>query len=214
MSAMGLIRAAGGVVWREGDEGGRVAVIHRPRRDDWSLPKGKLIEGEGWEEGAIREVREETGCVCRVAEFAASTWYVPNRTPKVVLFWNMVLLREGELEGGDEVDEVRWLRPRAALERLDHENEHRVLERAVARREARLRTGHPDAVRAAILVARARLLRQGLAGRLDGGLLGTGLERLDRAEDALLRDRGAKARAHLVVASRIAGGARARVRAA
>jgi len=214
MSTMGLIRAAGGVVWREGDEGERVAVIHRPRRNDWGLPKGKLVEGEGWEEGAIREVREETGCACRLAEFAASTWYVPNRTPKVVLFWNMVLLREGELEGSREVDEVRWLRPRAALERLDHENERRVLERAMARREARLRSGRPDTVGTAIAVARARLLRHGLAGRLEGETLGTGLERLDRAEDALLRDRGARARAHLVVAARIADGARARVRAA
>jgi 8-oxo-dGTP diphosphatase len=206
MESMMLIRAAGGVVWREGDGAARVAVIHRPRRGDWSLPKGKLVEDESWEAGASREVREETGCVCRLAEFAASTWYVPNRTPKVVLFWNMTLHRERELEPGDEVDEVRWCKPRAALERLDHENERRVLERAIARREARLRGGRPDAVRAAIAAARTRLMRQGLADRIGGEALGMGLALLDRAEDALLRERGAKARAHIVAAARIADG--------
>lgn len=201
---MGLILAAGGVVWRSAGQGARVAVIHRPRRDDWSLPKGKLVDGEGWAEAAIREVREETGCACRLAEFAASTWYVPNRTPKVVLFWNMALQREGELDAGDEVDEVRWLKPRAALERLDHESERRVLERALARREARLRAVRPDEVRSAIAAARSRLLRHGLAGRLDGEALGEGLARLDRAEDAVLRERAEKARVHLVAATRIA----------
>jgi 8-oxo-dGTP pyrophosphatase MutT (NUDIX family) len=198
-----LIRAAGGVVWREDQGEARVAVIHRPRRDDWSLPKGKLDEGEGWEAGALREVREETGCVCRLASFAASTWYVPGRTPKVVLFWNMTLQREGELEDGDEVDEVRWLKPRAALARLDHENERQVLERAAVRREARLR-GAADALRGDIAAARARLLRRGLADRIDGAALGTGLARLDKADDAVLDTRAGKARAHLQAAARIA----------
>ncbi len=206
-----LIRAAGGVVWREGDGAARVAVIHRPRRDDWSLPKGKLTDGEDWEAGALREVREETGCTCRLAEFAASTWYVPNRTPKVVLFWNMTLHRVGELSAGDEVDEVRWLKPRAAIERLDYEHEREVLERAVARREARLRGGRQDPVRTAIAAARTRLLRHGLSGRLDGETLGMGLARLDRAEDALLRERNGKARAHLLAAHKIAGVPLARV---
>jgi 8-oxo-dGTP diphosphatase len=210
MLSMELIRAAGGVVWRAGDGEPRVAVIHRPRRRDWSLPKGKLVVGEGWEAGAIREVREETGCVCRLLEFAASTWYVPNRTPKVVLFWNMALHRERELEAGDEVDEVRWLKPRAALERLDHENERRVLERAVARREARLRGVPSDKVRSAVAAARARLMRRGLSEGIGGEALGAGLALLDRAEDALLRERGEKARAHLVAATRLAGGMVAR----
>lgn len=206
-----LIRAAGGVVWQDGGESARVAVIHRPRRDDWSLPKGKLLDGETWEEAAVREVLEETGCSCKLGEFAASTWYVPGRTPKVVLFWNMVLRRAGDLAAGDEVDEVRWLKPRAALERLDHENERRVLQRALARREARLRPVRPDAVKSAIASARARLLRRGLAERIDGETLGAGLARLDRAEDALLRERSRKARTHLLAAARIADGARIRV---
>jgi 8-oxo-dGTP diphosphatase len=210
IEAMTLIRAAGGVVWREEDGVARLAVIHRPRRGDWSLPKGKLDDGEGWEEAALREVEEETGCAARLAEFAASTWYVPGRTPQVVVFWNMVLQREDELDAGDEVAEVRWLKPRAALERLDHENERHVLERALLRREARLRGGRAD-VRADIAAARARLLRQGLRGRIDGETLGMGLARLDQAEDAVLDTRAVKARAHLAAAARIADGARARL---
>jgi len=210
MGVMELIRAAGGVLWR-GEAGvARVAVIHRPRRGDWSLPKGKLCEGERWEEAAVREVLEETGCGVRLLEFAASTFYVPNRTPKVVVFWNMGLVHEGEVEG-DEVDELRWLKPRAALLRLDHENERHVLERAIARREARLRATRPDAVRADIAAARARLLRRGLADRIDGETLGMGLARLDQAEDAVLGRRALKTRAHIAAAARMAEGARARV---
>jgi len=201
MGPMGLIRAAGGVVWRGGGREPRVAVIHRPRRGDWTFPKGKLEEGEAWEEAALREVREETGCACRLAEFASSSWYVPSRTPKVVLYWNMSLRREGELDGdGDEVDEVRWLRLSAALSRLDYASERRVLLRAAARREARGRRRREDLVWQAVTGARARLIRRALRGRVDGESLGKGLGRLDRAEDAL-----AEARELVLSAERVAG---------
>jgi 8-oxo-dGTP diphosphatase len=208
---MSLIRAAGGVVWREDASGARVAVIHRPKRGDWSLPKGKLDPGERWEEAALREVLEETGCVARLAEFAASTWYVPNRTPKVVLFWNMVLHKDGKLDAGDEVDEVRWMKPRSALDRLDHENERHVLERALVRRNARLRSARPDPVRTDIATARTRLLRRALADRIDGETLGMGLARLDQAEDAVLDKNRVHSQQHLQAAARMADGARARV---
>ena len=59
------ISAAGGVLLRRDEEGRtRVAVIHRPKYMDWSLPKGKLEKGEGWQEAALREVEEETGYEC------------------------------------------------------------------------------------------------------------------------------------------------------
>jgi len=184
---MGIIRAAGGVVWRAGPREPRVAVIHRPHRGDWTLPKGKLEEGEAWEEAALREVREETGCACRLSEFASSSWYVPSRTPKVVLYWNMSLRREGELDGdGDEVDEVRWLRLPAALSRLDYASERRVLLRAAARREARGGRRRDGVAREAVSGARSRLIRRALRGGIDGESLGKGLARLDRAEDALV----------------------------
>ena len=61
------IKAAGGVVCRRGAGGIEVAVVHRPRRDDWSLPKGKLDPGESWEAAALREVHEEIGLRCRLS---------------------------------------------------------------------------------------------------------------------------------------------------
>jgi 8-oxo-dGTP diphosphatase len=128
---MGVIRAAGGLLWR--DDGGtrRIAVIHRPRRKDWSLPKGKLVGSEGWEAAALREVQEETGCEASLESFAGVAFYVARRTPKVVLYWNMSLVREGALDDNDEVDEVAWLPPAKALERLDRERDREILQEAL-----------------------------------------------------------------------------------
>ena len=121
------IRAGGGVLV----EDGRVLIVHRPRYDDWSLPKGKLEEGERWEDAALREVREETGCEARILSFAGVVHYVPKKTPKVVLYWNMELVRQGKLESSDEVDQVEWLTVKEALRRLDHEAERELLLEAV-----------------------------------------------------------------------------------
>ena len=62
------VRAAGGVVARASGDGVEVVLVHRPRYDDWSLPKGKLEPGESWEDGALREVEEETGLRCELGE--------------------------------------------------------------------------------------------------------------------------------------------------
>jgi ADP-ribose pyrophosphatase YjhB (NUDIX family) len=128
---MKSIRAAGGVVWREDGRTPRIAVIHRPRRKGWSLPKGKLKRDERWEDAALREVREETGCEIRLAAFAGVAHYLADGTPKVVLYWNMVLVREGPLAARDEVDEVAWLPPGEALDRLDRESDRRILAEAM-----------------------------------------------------------------------------------
>jgi 8-oxo-dGTP diphosphatase len=128
---MKVIRAAGGLLWRDDDGARRVAVIHRPHRKDWSLPKGKLRDGEAWEQAALREVQEETGCEARILSFAGVAHYVPRHTPKVVLYWNMALVREGPLEAQDEVDRIAWLVPAEALDRLDHDSDREILEEAL-----------------------------------------------------------------------------------
>ncbi len=122
-------------MWKAGPGARRLAVIHRPHREDWSLPKGKLQEGEGFEEAALREVAEETGCEVRLGAFAGTTLYVSRRGPKIVLYWHMALVREGKPPSG-EVDEVVWLTPAEALRRLDNERDRRLLRGALAGSEA------------------------------------------------------------------------------
>ncbi len=128
---MAIIQAAGGLLWRDDWDDRRIALIHRPHRSDWTLPKGKLEDGEGWEQAALREVREETGCDARILSFAGVAYYVPRRTPKIVLYWNMALVREGPLEAPDEVDALAWLSPAGALKRLDHESDREILQEAL-----------------------------------------------------------------------------------
>jgi len=127
-----MIFAAGGIVWKETPEGRKVAVIHRSRYDDWSLPKGKLIEKESWEEAAIREVKEETGCDARITGFAGSVSYQSKGNAKIVCFFTMEALRESAFTDVSEVKEVLWLSPEEALRRLDYERERALLSRTFA----------------------------------------------------------------------------------
>jgi 8-oxo-dGTP pyrophosphatase MutT (NUDIX family) len=127
-----LARAAGGLLWRDTPAGPRLAVIHRTRRDDWSLPKGRLDAGERWDRAACREVEEETGCEVSLGAFAGAKLYVDRPQPKLVLYWHMAIVRLGPLESHDEVDEVAWLTRREALARLDHGSDRRLLLRAMA----------------------------------------------------------------------------------
>jgi 8-oxo-dGTP diphosphatase len=137
------VRAAGGVVWRRGP-GGRgpeVLLVHRPKYDDWSLPKGKAEAGESDEDAAVREVEEETGLRCPLGRELPSTSYVgPDGRPKVVRYWAM---EAGFGDGADgangaigavaagraqkEVDELRWLPVGDAEELLSYERDREVL---------------------------------------------------------------------------------------
>ena len=110
------VKAAGGVVRRDG----RIAVVHRPRYDDWSLPKGKLDPGESFEEAALREVREETGFECELGEELSSTSYNDRKgRSKIVRYWLMEPVG-GEFAPNDEVDELRWLTPAEAVDLLTY----------------------------------------------------------------------------------------------
>lgn len=136
MSAQRPIRAAGGVVWRpaaEGEQAGvEVAVVHRPRYDDWSLPKGKLAAGEPELEAAVREVLEETGYRVAVGRPLGESRYLKDNggvtRPKVVRWWAMRAVG-GDFSPGREVDQLRWLTLAEAQELLTRETDRQVLER-------------------------------------------------------------------------------------
>ncbi len=120
----GPIEAAGGVV--QADDG-RVLLVHRPRYDDWTLPKGKLDPGETFEQAALREVREETGLECALGRELASTEYRDNKDrPKVVRYW-LMKVEGGDFEPNDEVDEVSWRALADAIEQLTYERDRDVL---------------------------------------------------------------------------------------
>jgi 8-oxo-dGTP diphosphatase len=127
-----VIEAAGGVVVREREGGKEVAVVHRPKYDDWSLPKGRLHRGEDWRDAALREVEEETGLRCEaVAELTPSRYVDRKRRPKRVRWWLMRPLRGG-FEPSDEVDELRWIPFERAADVLDYEQDRELVAAAGA----------------------------------------------------------------------------------
>jgi 8-oxo-(d)GTP phosphatase len=126
------IRAAGAVLWRPAAGGVEICVVHRPKYDDWSLPKGKLDTGEPPVVAAVREVLEETGIrahpLLRLPDVA---YTLPSGQPKTVEFWSM---RAGSdpamaVADPDEVDEIRWLAPEAAEEALTYPADARLVDR-------------------------------------------------------------------------------------
>jgi 8-oxo-dGTP diphosphatase len=121
------VKASGGVVLRRGDGGLEVAVVHRPKYDDWSFPKGKLDPGESWEEAALREVEEEIGLRCRLGHELPPTSYLdPKGRAKVVRYWLMEPL-EGAFAPSGEVDEMRWLPAVEANRVLSYEHDRELL---------------------------------------------------------------------------------------
>jgi 8-oxo-dGTP diphosphatase len=124
--------AAGGVVWRRAGGGVEIALVHRPRYDDWSLPKGKLDEGERFEDAARREVEEETGLRCALGEFLGETSYRDHKDrEKLVRFWAMEA-GDGDFEPNDEVDELRWVPLGEARGMLDYDFDRELVDRLAA----------------------------------------------------------------------------------
>jgi 8-oxo-dGTP diphosphatase len=111
-----LVRAAGGLVLRDG----ALLLVHRPRYDDWTFPKGKALYGETDEECALREVLEETGLVCTLGDEAGTTEYVDAKGRPKRVRWFLMQPVQGEFEPNDEVDEVRWAAPADAATLLSY----------------------------------------------------------------------------------------------
>jgi 8-oxo-dGTP pyrophosphatase MutT (NUDIX family)/phosphohistidine phosphatase SixA len=121
-------RAAGGVVYRRSGDRVEVCVVHRPRYDDWSLPKGKLRGGELPLAGALREVEEETGAAAIPELRLPDTDYVmPGGRPKNVAYWLMSVAAEGPVRDIGEVGELAWLPLPEAAARLTYADEKAVL---------------------------------------------------------------------------------------
>jgi 8-oxo-dGTP pyrophosphatase MutT (NUDIX family) len=127
------ILAAGGVVIDHASAGLRLLLVHRPKYDDWSFPKGKLDSGETFEAAAVREVREETGLECRILRaFATITYGYRTRKkgrekPKVVHYFLMEPVSGHLRAPGEEVDRAMWFDIHQAAEKLSYEQDRRLL---------------------------------------------------------------------------------------
>jgi len=122
-----VIQAAGGLLWRRTLKIHKIGIIHRLRYDDWTLPKGKLKPGESWQEAALREVHEETSCIVELRAFAGCVAYEVGGVPKVVLYWNMFLVEEGEFKPSKEVDRFEWRSTKEALTILTYSGEKALI---------------------------------------------------------------------------------------
>jgi 8-oxo-(d)GTP phosphatase len=128
MSSARVIEAAGGVLWRPamGGDGVEVALVHRPKYDDWSLPKGKLNASEHVLLGALREVWEETAILAVPGRPVGETRYVKDGEPKRVRYWAM-RAGTGTFAPNAEVDQLMWLPPREGQQHLAPDRDRPVL---------------------------------------------------------------------------------------
>lgn len=131
--AAGQICAAGGVVWRPGQGGPRLALIHRPKYDDWTLPKGKCEPGEHVLLAAVREIAEETGMQVTLGMPLGRSRYQVDGRPKRVDYWAACSEQPAAaFQPGDEVDDLSWLSAGAASAALSYQREQAILARFAA----------------------------------------------------------------------------------
>lgn len=130
-----VVRAAGAVLWRPVDDAPdgavEIAVVHRPRYDDWSLPKGKVDPGEIEPVTAVREIAEETGFQAHLGRRLTSVSYPIEQGTKKVRYWAARVDPSvpGEFNPNDEVDKLLWLPVRDALDLLGYAQDRKVLRR-------------------------------------------------------------------------------------
>ena len=121
-----LIRAAGAVLWRSGAHGPEVALVHRPKYDDWSFPKGKTKDGEHVLHAAVREVWEESGVRATLGRRLSAMEYEKDERPKRVDYWTATG-DGGEFRPNEEIDEIAWLPLREAEIRLTYPHDADLL---------------------------------------------------------------------------------------
>lgn len=125
------IQAAGAVLWREADEDViEIALVHRPKYMDWSLPKGKLNRGESHIAGAYREVLEETGYRSKFGPFLGTINYKTDEVAKEVRYWSAKAYKNPETHpSADEVDELRWISSIQAKNLLTNESDKEIVDK-------------------------------------------------------------------------------------
>ena len=140
------IRSAGAVVWRPGADGVEIALVHRPRYDDWGFPKGKLDTGESMPFAAVREVAEETGLRVRLGALLGDARYRVPEGEKVVRYWAAQAL-DGDFAANSETDVLEWVSIDRAADQLSYRHDMDVLRKFVD-------IGPPDAT--VVLVRHAK----------------------------------------------------------
>jgi 8-oxo-(d)GTP phosphatase len=128
-----VVEAAGGVIVR-GDRGDReILLVHRPSHDDWTIPKGKLDDGEDHADAALREVAEETGWRCTVGPWLPEVRYLDSLArPKRVRFRMMRPVARDPWTPSDEVDETRWVPADRADEELSYQSDREIVDAALS----------------------------------------------------------------------------------
>jgi 8-oxo-dGTP diphosphatase len=133
-----VVWAAGGILMREHDGELEILLAHRPHREDWSFPKGKMDEGETLGQTALREVEEETGFRCRRLDRLPLVHYTDGKgRRKLVVYWTMEI-ESGSFTPNDEVDTIGWFPLPAAESLLTYERDVELLD-AIRPSERQLR---------------------------------------------------------------------------
>ncbi len=124
----GIVQAAGGII---ANDDGEFLVIHRPKYDDWSFPKGKLDNGEELADCALREVLEETGFLCQLGDRIGTVSYTDRKgRSKEVHYWRMDVV-EGSFEPNEEVDQIVWLTVPNVTNRLSYEHDQEFFRKKI-----------------------------------------------------------------------------------
>jgi 8-oxo-dGTP diphosphatase len=174
-----LIFAAGGVIWRRDEGTLKLAIVYRSRyAGESGLPKGKVNPGELFEDTALREIMEETGCKAALISFVDAISYMYDGKHKVVLFWNMQLVRESTFRPSEEVERVEWLTVDQAIETLGHEEERQLVKKAYRDMDTKKM---PFNLIGRLQHLAARHLACARRGRLEGSIRSTELEFQRRA---------------------------------